>query len=67
HNGACGFSFADGHAEIKKWHGGLVNLGQRPPYYNYNSIPAGYLAIRTAQEKADWAWYWERVPYIPYK
>ena len=19
HNGACGFSFADGHAEIKKW------------------------------------------------
>jgi prepilin-type processing-associated H-X9-DG protein len=20
HNGACGFSFADGHAEIKRWH-----------------------------------------------
>jgi prepilin-type N-terminal cleavage/methylation domain-containing protein/prepilin-type processing-associated H-X9-DG protein len=67
HNGACGFSFADGHAEIKKWHGGLANLGQRPPYYNYNSIPAGYLAIKSVQEKADWTWYYERVPYIPYR
>ncbi len=29
HNGACGFSFADGHAEIHKWHGGLLT---RAPY-----------------------------------
>jgi len=67
HNGACGFSFADGHAEIKKWHGGLVILGKRPPYYDYNKIPATYLAIRTPQEKADWAWYWDRTQYIPSK
>jgi prepilin-type N-terminal cleavage/methylation domain-containing protein/prepilin-type processing-associated H-X9-DG protein len=67
HNGACGFSFADGHAEIKKWHDGLANLGKRAPYYDWNRIPANNLAIRSAQEKADWAWYWERVPYIPYR
>jgi prepilin-type N-terminal cleavage/methylation domain-containing protein/prepilin-type processing-associated H-X9-DG protein len=67
HNGACGFSFADGHAEIKKWHGGLANLGKRAPYYDWNRIPAANLAIRSAQEKADWLWYWERVPYIPYR
>jgi len=24
HNGACGFSFADGHAEIHRWVGGLI-------------------------------------------
>ncbi len=67
HNGACGFSFADGHAEIRKWHGGLVNLGKKPPYYDYNRIPATYLAIRSAQEKGDWAWYWERTQYIPFR
>jgi len=67
HNGACGFSFADGHAEIKKWHDGLSNLGKRPPYYDWNRIPAVYLAIRSAAEKADWAWYWERTQYIPYR
>src|SRR6266568_7194155 len=59
HNGACGFSFADGHAEIKKWHGGLVTLGNRRPYYDYNKIPASYRAIGTPIEKADWLWYWE--------
>ncbi|PYJ86209.1 MAG: hypothetical protein DME22_06145 [Verrucomicrobia bacterium] len=67
HNGACGFSFADGHAEIKKWHGGLVILGKRPPYYDYNKIPATYLQIKTPQEKADWAWYWDRTQYISFK
>jgi len=67
HNGACGFSFADGHAEIKKWHGGLANLGKRPPYYDYNKIPASYRAIGTPIEKADWLWYWERTQYIPFK
>ena len=67
HNGACGFSFADGHAEIRKWHGGLARLGQRPPYYDYNRIPSASLAIKSAQEKTDWAWYWERTQYIPYR
>jgi len=24
HNGACGYSFADGHAEVHKWKGGKI-------------------------------------------
>jgi prepilin-type N-terminal cleavage/methylation domain-containing protein/prepilin-type processing-associated H-X9-DG protein len=28
HNGACGFSFADGHAEIKKWVGGKIKTAR---------------------------------------
>ena len=64
HNGACGFSFADGHAEIKKWRGKLVNLAKRSPYYN--TIPANMLTISTAPEKAEWVWYWERTQYIKY-
>jgi len=65
HNGACGFSFADGHAEIKKWHGQLANLGKRQPFYG--GIPGNYLSITTPIEKADWLWYWERTQYIPFR
>jgi prepilin-type N-terminal cleavage/methylation domain-containing protein/prepilin-type processing-associated H-X9-DG protein len=40
HNGACGFSFADGHAEIHKWRGARI----RPPVINRwidLNVPAG--------------------------
>lgn len=40
HNGACGFSFADGHAEIHKWRGSRI----RPPVINQwidLDVPAG--------------------------
>ncbi len=30
HNGACGFAFADGHSEIKKWVDGRTKLGAIP-------------------------------------
>jgi prepilin-type N-terminal cleavage/methylation domain-containing protein/prepilin-type processing-associated H-X9-DG protein len=63
HNGACGFSFADGHAEIKKWSGRLGNLGKRTPSYG-GGIPGQFLVIGTQQEKADWRWYWEKTQYI---
>jgi prepilin-type processing-associated H-X9-DG protein len=66
HNGACGFSFADAHAEIKKWHGQLAKLGSRPPFYG-GGIPGNFLTITTPIEKADWLWYWERTQYIPYR
>ena len=36
HNGACGFSFADGHAEIKKW---LSNASKQKVYYDYGRLP----------------------------
>jgi prepilin-type N-terminal cleavage/methylation domain-containing protein/prepilin-type processing-associated H-X9-DG protein len=32
HNGACGFSFADGHAEIKKWVDPRTNPRPKPKY-----------------------------------
>lgn len=39
HNGACGFGFADGHAEIKKW---LEQSTKVPvdPNHQYNGFPA---------------------------
>ena len=40
HNGACGFSFADGHSEIHKWRGSKI----RPPVINQLislNVPAG--------------------------
>jgi prepilin-type N-terminal cleavage/methylation domain-containing protein/prepilin-type processing-associated H-X9-DG protein len=40
HNGACGFSFADGHSEIHKWRGGRI----RPPVTSQLlqlNVPAG--------------------------
>jgi len=41
HNGACGFSFADGHAEIHKWVGSAI---KQPVKYNCAvplNVPAG--------------------------
>jgi prepilin-type N-terminal cleavage/methylation domain-containing protein/prepilin-type processing-associated H-X9-DG protein len=35
HNGACGFSFADGHAEIHKWKGSKI---QAPVHYNTTDL-----------------------------
>ncbi len=42
HNGACGFSFQDGHAEIKKWQGGRIK--NAPVVYTGTmslNVPAG--------------------------
>jgi prepilin-type N-terminal cleavage/methylation domain-containing protein/prepilin-type processing-associated H-X9-DG protein len=56
HDGACGFSFADGHSEIHKW---LSATSRLPIRYNYvtppNFDPAGRL---------DFAWYLARTGYI---
>jgi prepilin-type N-terminal cleavage/methylation domain-containing protein/prepilin-type processing-associated H-X9-DG protein len=41
HNGACGFSFCDGHSEIHKWRGSKIKA---PVHYNDNlalNVPAG--------------------------
>jgi prepilin-type N-terminal cleavage/methylation domain-containing protein/prepilin-type processing-associated H-X9-DG protein len=61
HNGACGFSFADGHAEIKKWKGPIAQLGKRQPYFA--TPPAATLAI-TPASRPEWVWFWERTGYI---
>jgi prepilin-type N-terminal cleavage/methylation domain-containing protein/prepilin-type processing-associated H-X9-DG protein len=36
HNGACGFSFADGHSEIKKWLDGSTRQPIRRVYNSFN-------------------------------
>jgi prepilin-type N-terminal cleavage/methylation domain-containing protein/prepilin-type processing-associated H-X9-DG protein len=50
HNGACGFSFADGHSEIKKWSSGSVHPVR---YGTLNNISA---PLR------DWEWAAMRTP-----
>lgn len=56
HNGACGFSFADGHSEIRKWKSAASKY---PVKYSYpaqkNFDAAG---------KIDFNWYLERTGYV---
>jgi prepilin-type N-terminal cleavage/methylation domain-containing protein/prepilin-type processing-associated H-X9-DG protein len=58
HNGACGFSFADGHSEIRKWRSSTSKY-PAVNYYNY----AGYKPFDAAGW-LDFAWYLERTGYI---
>jgi prepilin-type N-terminal cleavage/methylation domain-containing protein/prepilin-type processing-associated H-X9-DG protein len=57
HNGACGFSFADGHSEIKKW---------RSATSKYTVVQYNYPANMTfdAAGRLDFAWYLERTGYV---
>ena len=59
HNGAAGFSFADGHAEVHKW---LSNSSIYPVNYSY-----GAAKPFDAAGKKDIAWYAERIQLIPYR
>ncbi|HVY70787.1 MAG TPA: hypothetical protein VHH73_12725, partial [Verrucomicrobiae bacterium] len=60
HNGACGFSFADGHAEIHKW----LSATSKYPGGKY-----AYPSVRSfdAAGKQDMAWYKARIQQIPAK
>ena len=62
HNGACGFSFVDGHAEIRKW---------QSSYSKYPKISFGTVAVRTDPtphwRNTDFKWYKDRTQYIPYR
>jgi prepilin-type N-terminal cleavage/methylation domain-containing protein/prepilin-type processing-associated H-X9-DG protein len=59
HSGSCSFTFADGHAEIHKWKGGLANV----PYvygigYGHTataSYPSVWPPVSSAKD-VDWAW-----------
>jgi len=57
HCGACGFSFADGHSEIKKWKS-RASIYSRVQYFYPATI--GF----DAAGKLDFAWYLERTGYI---
>lgn len=52
HNGAGGFAFADGHAEIHKW---LSARTKYPVRYSYSSLPLD------AAGKRDYQWHAERL------
>jgi prepilin-type N-terminal cleavage/methylation domain-containing protein/prepilin-type processing-associated H-X9-DG protein len=56
HNGACGFAFADGHAEIRKW---------RSNTSKYTKVQYSYPATMTFDTagRADFSWYLERTGY----
>jgi len=55
HNGACGFSFADGHSEIRKWKSGLTMQPVRLTGYGGTTTPAN---------NVDVLWLRERTPRI---
>ena len=57
HNGACGFSFADGHSEIKKW---LSATSKYPVRFYYPTTMMTFDALG----KADFAWWLERTGYV---
>jgi prepilin-type N-terminal cleavage/methylation domain-containing protein/prepilin-type processing-associated H-X9-DG protein len=56
HNGACGFSFADGHSEIRKW------KSASSIYKVQYQYPA--TKVFDSAGKADFAWYNERVGFV---
>lgn len=59
HNGACGFSFADGHAEIRKW------LSKTSVYKVNHVVPPSPVQTFDALGWQDMAWYEERIQLIP--
>jgi prepilin-type N-terminal cleavage/methylation domain-containing protein/prepilin-type processing-associated H-X9-DG protein len=60
HNGACGFSFADGHAEIHKWRS---STSIYPVTYagSINQKPFDALGHQ------DFYWYWDHTGYTPFR
>jgi prepilin-type processing-associated H-X9-DG protein len=55
HNGACGFSFADGHSEMTKW----LDSRTTPPLVP--NIPSHYVGDKFASpNNQDIAWLQER-------
>lgn len=56
HNGACGFSFADGHAEIKKWQSATSKY---PVKFNFS------VRAFDAAGRQDFQWYKDRTGYTP--
>ena len=59
HNGACGFSFADGHSEIKKWRDDRTKLPVRMETKWWSPNGAPYI-VRGSD---DYAWIVERMPF----
>lgn len=54
HNGACGYSFADGHSEIKSWKGSSMR-NKRIEYKDYTTRSP--VSVKSAADKADIQWH----------
>lgn len=63
HNGAAGFSFVDGHAEVHRWLSATTKYGV---VYN-NDLFWSRIKPFDAAGKRDFQWYEERTPYVPFK
>ncbi len=57
HNGACGFSFADGHSEIRKW------LSQTSKYTSVKYYYPNTMSFDAAGRR-DFNWYLERTGFV---
>lgn len=51
HNGAAGFSFADGHAELHKWIGSLATFSDA-----WTGVGAGFPNVATSSDLSDIRW-----------
>lgn len=58
HNGACGFSFADGHAEVHKW---LSSTSKYPVTFSFNT------RAFDGAGKNDFLWYRDHTGYTLYR
>jgi prepilin-type processing-associated H-X9-DG protein len=59
HNGACGFSFADGHAEVHKWLSGTSKVKVTTTGFSARPFDAA--------GKRDFQWYNDRTGYVLYR
>ena len=62
HNGACGFSFTDGHSEIRKW----LSSTSRYPKVSYTDGVPGVRAFDAAG-RVDFQWYKDRTAYVLFR
>jgi len=60
HNGACGFSFADGHSEIKKWRDSRT---RQPVKLQIKWWQLGGVPTFAVPQSVDYAWVNDRMPY----
>ena len=51
HNGACGFAFADGHSEIRKWKTGATMQPVRITSYGGTTVPANNVDVLWLRER----------------
>jgi len=59
HNGACGFSFADGHAEVHKW---KSSTSIYPVKYTFYQVP-----FDAVGKNVDLQWYNDHTGYVLYR